>query len=291
MRASLFLPQLGTIRRFANADAALLSCSDWLHQKACMPTRRAVRRSVLKAPRNFTAASGWRAVFHAIKFIAIFRLYRYGDRDGGVFAGHQLPGDLCFYFAANISTSGTPIQSFSLLWDYPYIPLGTAGRPGSPTQHPDPMLLGGPPARGRGLQIWGGLHGAAPIVHRALTQRRGVARREEMQKHASERTRPLWVVGLAPDRLLWRGGYFLRAPDLPHAVPALRSFHFCAAVARDRSFDALDRGPTGFVLWLNFGAYSRPGGARCWHLPLDTVARSPVLYHPPHYAPFIYFQF
>jgi alginate O-acetyltransferase complex protein AlgI len=121
-----------------------------------------------------------------------------------------------------------------------------------------------------------------------------------MQKHAlpkGPRSIVDWFGWLVTVYWVCFAWIFFRAVDLPHAAPALRSFLFLPGTGTQDlgawmlwSVVAL-----GFVHWLNFrGVFSQ-----WWRRPPTSVFAAGygcalavvLLFIPPHYAPFIYFQF
>jgi alginate O-acetyltransferase complex protein AlgI len=299
VRASAFLPQLQTIRKFADVDArgALVLFLTGFIKKACIAD--AVSPFVdryFAAPGNFTAASAWVAVlFYAIQIYCDFSGYTDMAIATAGLLGYQLPVNFRFpYFASNISDfwHRWHISLSSWLRDYLYIPLGGNRGPAWFVYRNImiTMLLGGLWHGGAWtFVIWGGLHGVALIIHREWV------RRTEGKTFAQSLMRWLaWPLTVYWVCVAW---IFFRAVDLPHAVPALRSFLFLP------SGDTEDLGAwmlwivaaLGLVHWLNFrGAFSE-----WWrHPPAPAFAAGygcafavVLLFIPPHYAPFIYFQF
>ena len=290
VRAFGFLPQLRTIRRFNDVDArgALVLFLTGFIKKACIADAVApfVDR-YFDAPWNFTAASAWIAVFfYAIQIYCDFSGYTDMAIATAGLLGYELPVNFRFpYFAANISEfwHRWHISLSTWLRDYLYIPLGGNRGPGWFVSRNImiTMLLGGLWHGGAWtFVIWGGLHGIALLVHRAWT---------------IAITRWLaWAFTIYWVCFAW---IFFRAVDLPHAVPALRSFVFLPSRGtEDLGFGLLGVvGVLGFVHWLNFkGVFST-----WWRRPPTSVFAAGygcafalvLLFIPPHYAPFIYFQF
>jgi alginate O-acetyltransferase complex protein AlgI len=90
---------------------------------------------------------------------------------------------------------------------------------------------------------------------------------------------------------------FFRAVDLPHAAPALRSFLFLpAAGTQDLGAGLLwIVVALGFVHWLNhreiFSTWWRRAPDAIFAAGYGCAVAIVLLFIPPHYAPFIYFQF
>src|SRR5437763_12553609 len=136
VRAFAFLPQLRSIRRFADVDVrgALVLFLTGFIKKACIADAVApfVDR-YFEAPWNFTTASAWVAVlFYAIQIYCDFSGYTDMAIATAGLLGYQLPVNFRFpYFATNISDfwHRWHISLSSWLRDYLYIPLaGNSGR-------------------------------------------------------------------------------------------------------------------------------------------------------------------
>jgi alginate O-acetyltransferase complex protein AlgI len=316
VRASAFLPQLQSIRRFADVDArgALVLFLTGFIKKACIADAVApfVDR-YFEAPWNFNSASAWVAVLsYAIQIYCDFSGYTDMAIATAGLLGYQLPVNFRFpYFAANISDfwHRWHISLSSWLRDYLYIPLG--GNRG-PTWFVCrnimiTMLLGGLWHGGAWtFVIWGGLHGLALIVHRQWIRRRPprsdpLPSAEEMQKKCVPLPGPRsiggWLAWLLTVYWVCLAWIFFRAVDLQHAAPALRSFLFLPGGGTEDlgAWMILVVGALGFVHWLNYrGVFSN-----WWRRPPDPVFAAGygcafaivLLFIPPHYAPFIYFQF
>jgi alginate O-acetyltransferase complex protein AlgI len=299
VRAAEFLPQLRSLRKFSDIDVrpALVLFLTGFIKKACIADAVApfVDR-YFAAPGDFTAASAWVAVlFYAIQIYCDFSGYTDMAIACARLLGYELPINFRFpYFARNISDfwQRWHISLSTWLRDYLYIPLG--GNRGSRWfVHRNimiTMLLGGLWHGGAWtFVIWGGLHGIALVVHREwqrLTEERPGAR--AIIRWVAWPLTIYWVC------VAW---IFFRAVDLPHALPALESFVLF------RSPGTQDLGAwrlwlvaaLGLVHWLNsLGRFSE------WWRRLPTpvfaagygcVAVLVLLFIPPHYTPFIYFQF
>jgi alginate O-acetyltransferase complex protein AlgI len=315
VRASAFLPQLQTIRRFADVDGrgALVLFLTGFIKKACIAD--AVSPFVdryFEAPWNFTAASAWVAVFfYAIQIYCDFSGYTDMAIATAGLLGYQLPVNFRFpYFAKNISDfwHRWHVSLSSWLRDYLYIPLGGSRGPAWFVYRNImiTMLLGGLWHGGAWtFVIWGGLHGLALIVYREW-QSRARSRGEmlppaaEMQKRVPpEGPRSIggwfaWALTIYWVCLAW---IFFRAVDLPHAAPALRSFVFLPSAGTQDLGTWMLWVVAGlaFIHWLN----SRGVFSTWWRRPPTAVFAAGygcafavvLLFIPPHYAPFIYFQF
>jgi alginate O-acetyltransferase complex protein AlgI len=311
VRASLFLPQLKTIRKFADIDqrGALVLFLIGFVKKACIADTVApyVDR-YFEAPANFTAGSAWLGVlFYAIQIYCDFSGYTDMAIASAGLLGYELPLNFRFpYFAQNISDfwHRWHISLSSWLRDYLYIPLGgnRGGRWFVYRNIMITMLLGGLWHGGAWtFVIWGGLHGLALILHRAWTHRRGVLPDvRDMQKHVPPKGPQsfagwfAWLLTIYWVGVAW---IFFRAVDLEHAVPALRGFVLFQGGGTEQLGTRMlwVVVALAFVHWLN----SRGVFSQWWRrLPAPVFAAGygcafaiVLLFIPPHYAPFIYFQF
>jgi alginate O-acetyltransferase complex protein AlgI len=299
VRAFAFLPQLQTLRRFADVDVrgALVLFLTGFIKKACIADTVApfVDR-YFEAPWNFTAASAWVGVlFYAIQIYCDFSGYTDMAIASAQLLGYELPVNFRFpYFARNISEfwHRWHISLSSWLRDYLYIPLGGNRGPRWFVYRNImiTMLLGGLWHGGAWtFVIWGGLHGVALVVHREWI------RRTEHQSSA-----PLFMRRLAwPLTIYWVcvAWIFFRAVDLKHAMPALRSFVlFQSAGTEDLGAWMLwVVAALGFVHWLNsmgwFSQWWRRLPASVFAAGYGCAFAVVLLFIPPRYAPFIYFQF
>ena len=318
VRASQFLPQLRSIRRFAEVDGrgALVLFLTGFIKKACIADAVApfVDR-YFDAPWNFTMASAWVAVlFYAIQIYCDFSGYTDMAIATAGLLGYQLPVNFRFpYFARNISDfwHRWHISLSSWLRDYLYIPLGGNRGPAWFIYRNImiTMLLGGLWHGGAWtFVIWGGLHGLALVIHRAWQkQREGRAPSRPLPEYKEARDA---TAGVPPIRgfagwFAWAlttywvcvAWIFFRAVDLAHARPALRSFVFLPSGGMQ------DLGAwmlwivvaLGFVHWLNsrgtFSTWWRRPPAPAFAAGYGCAFALVLLFIPPHYAPFIYFQF
>ncbi len=310
VRASQFLPQLRTLRCFTDVDVrgALVLFLTGFIKKACIADTVAPHVDrYFEAPANFTATSAWLGVLlYAIQIYCDFSGYTDMAIASARLLGYELPVNFRFpYFARNISDfwHRWHISLSSWLRDYLYIPLGGNRGPAWFVYRNImiTMLLGGLWHGGAWtFVIWGGLHGIALVAHRAWTKKRNVLPdRHDMEKHnlpRGPRTITEWLWWGLTVYWVCLGWICFRAVDLAHAVPALRGFvlfqggteHFSP-----RLFWIVV--VLAFIHWLN----SRGVFATWWRRPPAPVFAAGygcafavvLLFIPPHYAPFIYFQF
>ena len=311
VRASQFLPQLRSIRRFTDVDTrgALVLFLTGFVKKACIADSVApfVDR-YFAAPWNFTMPSAWVAVlFYAIQIYCDFSGYTDMAIATAGLLGYQLPVNFRFpYFATNISDfwHRWHISLSSWLRDYLYIPLGGNRGPAWFVYRNImiTMLLGGLWHGGAWtFVIWGGLHGAGLIVHRAWSKRRNVLPDiTDMQKHVPPRgpqSLAGWFAWLLTVYWVCFAWIFFRAVDLPHAAPAIRSFLFLPSGGTQDlgAWMLLIVAVLGFVHWLNsrgtFSNWWRRPPAPAFAAGYGCAFALVLLFIPPHYAPFIYFQF
>ena len=299
VRAFGFLPQLQSLRKFSNVDVrgALVLFLTGFIKKACIADAVApfVDR-YFAAPGNFTAASAWVGVlFYAIQIYCDFSGYTDMAIASARLLGYELTINFSFpYFARNISDfwHRWHISLSSWLRDYLYIPLGGSRGPRWFIYRNImiTMLLGGLWHGGAWtFVIWGGLHGVALVVHREWLRLTG----PRPQAHSLMRwlAWPLTVYWVC---LAW---IFFRAVDLEHAFPALRSF----VLFQSPGTEDLGAWMLWIVLalavvhWLNsrgtFANWWRRGSDPVFAAGYGCTAAVVLLFIPPHYTPFIYFQF
>jgi alginate O-acetyltransferase complex protein AlgI len=299
VRAAQFLPQLQSLRRFSDVDVrgALVLFLGGFIKKACIADAVSpFADRYFAAPGNFTAASAWLGVlFYAIQIYCDFSGYTDMAIACARLLGYELTMNFRFpYFAQNISDfwHRWHISLSSWLRDYLYIPLGGNRGPRWFVYRNImiTMLLGGLWHGGAWtFVIWGGLHGLALVVHREWQ------RRIERWPGAGAIMRWLaWPLTIYWVCVAW---IFFRAVDLPHAFVALQSFVLL------RSPGAEDLGAwmlwivaaLALVHWLNwrgwFAQWWRRLPAPAFAAGYGCAAAVVLLFIPPHYAPFIYFQF
>ena len=314
VRAFAFLPQLQTLRRFADVDmrGALVLFLGGFIKKACIADAVApfVDR-YFEAPGNFTAVSAWVGVlFYAIQIYCDFSGYTDMAIACAQLLGYELPVNFRFpYFARNISEfwHRWHISLSTWLRDYLYIPLGGNRGPRWFVYRNImiTMLLGGLWHGGAWtFVIWGGLHGLALIVHREWSrwtenslEGRALSRPDVTENAPPNQSLLRWLAW--PLTVYWVcvAWIFFRAVDLKHAVPALQSFVLF------RSGGTEDLG--AWMLWIVAALaivhwWNSLGWFSQWwrRLPIPAFAAGygcavavVLLFIPPHYAPFIYFQF
>jgi alginate O-acetyltransferase complex protein AlgI len=299
VRAFAFLPQLQTLRRFADVDVrgALVLFLTGFIKKACIADAVApfVDR-YFEAPWNFTAASAWVGVlFYAIQIYCDFSGYTDMAIASAQLLGYELPVNFRFpYFARNISEfwHRWHISLSSWLRDYLYIPLGGNRGPRWFVYRNImiTMLLGGLWHGGAWtFVIWGGLHGLALVIHREWVRR--------TEPPSSTQSIMRWLAW--PLTIYWVcvAWIFFRAVDLKHATPALRSFVLFQSTGTEDlgAWMLWIVAALAILHWLNsLGWFSQ-----WWRrLPPPVFAAGygcafavVLLFIPPRYAPFIYFQF
>jgi alginate O-acetyltransferase complex protein AlgI len=299
VRASLFLPQLRTLRKFSDVDVrgALVLFLTGFIKKACVADSVApVVDRYFAAPENFTAGSGWVGVtFYAIQVYCDFSGYTDMALASARLLGYELPLNFRFpYFASSISDlwQRWHISLSSWLRDYLFIPLGGSRGPRWFVYRNImiTMLLGGLwHGANWTMVIWGGLHGLGLVVQREWQ------RWTEPWKLA--RFGMSWVGWALTVYWFCFALIFFRAVNLPDALMTMRSFGFF------HSDGAQDLGAwklwivvaLGIVHWMNsrgtFSNWWRRGPDRLFAVSYGCTAATVLLFIPPHYTPFIYFQF
>ena len=299
VRAFAFLPQLESPRKFSDVDVrgALVLFLTGFIKKACIAdTAAPFADRYFAAPSNFTAASAWVGVlFYAIQIYCDFSGYTDMAIACARLLGYELTINFRFpYFAQSISDfwHRWHISLSSWLRDYLYIPLGGNRGPRWFIYRNImiTMLLGGLWHGGAWtFVIWGALHGVALVVHREWV--RLTEHRPQAQLIIRWLAWPLTIYWVC---VAW---IFFRAVDLQHAFPALRSFVLF------RSPGTEDLGTwmlwvvvgLAVVHWLNslgrFSEWWRPIPAPLFAAGYGCAAAVVLLFIPPRYTPFIYFQF
>jgi alginate O-acetyltransferase complex protein AlgI len=299
VRAVLFLPQLETARRFANVDVrgALVLFLGGFVKKACIADAVApFSDRYFSAPEHFTAASAWVGVlFYAIQIYCDFSGYTDMAIACARLLGYELTINFNFpYFASDISDfwHRWHISLSTWLRDYLYIPLGGNRGPRWFIYRNImvTMLLGGLWHGGAWtFVIWGGLHGLALVVHREWLRVRD--RFGEVQRVMAIIAWPLTVYWVC---LAW---IFFRAGTLKRALIAVQSFVFFRSAGTEDmgGWLLLVVALLGLVHWLNFrgwlGDWWRRIPSPVFAAGYGCAAAVVLLFIPPHYAPFIYFQF
>jgi alginate O-acetyltransferase complex protein AlgI len=299
VRARAFLPQLQSLRRFSDVDVrgALVLFLVGFVKKACIAD--GVAPTVDKyfdAPTSYSAASAWLAVlFYGIQIYCDFSGYTDMAIACARLLGYELTLNFNFpYLARSVAEfwHRWHISLSSWLRDYLYIPLG--GNRGNrwfvARNIMITMLLGGLWHGGAWtFVIWGGLHGLALVVHRQWAEWK--ARPATLEKIVDWVAWPLtfyWVC------FTW---IFFRAVDLNHAGAIAKSFVLWqSSVTHDLGIRMIWIVLLlGIVHWLN----ARGVFSRWWRrVPPEIFAAGygcafavVLVFIPPHYAPFIYFQF
>lgn len=299
VRAFAFLPQLESLRKFSDVDVrgALVLFLGGFIKKACIADMMApLADRFFGAPANFTAASAWVGVLaYAIQIYCDFSGYTDMALATARLLGYELPVNFRFpYFANNIADfwHRWHISLSSWLRDYLYIPLGGNRGPRWFIYRNImiTMLLGGLWHGGAWtFVIWGALHGGALVAHREWTRLTGAS----AGAHAAMR----WLAW--PLTIYWVcvAWIFFRAVDLQHVSPALKAFVlFQSSGAEDLGTWMLwvVAGLT-VVHWLNsigwFSEWWRRLSAPAFASGYGCAVAVVLLFIPPHYTPFIYFQF
>src|ERR1700682_4300139 len=299
VRAAMFLPQLQSPRKFSDVDVrgALVLFLTGFVKKACIADAVApIVDRYFAAPGNFTAGSAWVAItFYSIQVYCDFSGYTDMAIACARLLGYELPINFRFpYFAQNISDfwHRWHISLSSWLRDYLFIPLGGSrgGRWFVYRNIMITMLLGGLwHGAAWTMVIWGGLHGLALVGHREW---------QHWTVHSKQaRT---WMRCLT-----WALTMFwfclalmvFRALNLHDACQAVRGFVLLP------SGGAQDLGAwmlwivvaLGIIHWMNsrgiFAHWWRRGPDPVFAAAYGCVAAVVLLFIPPRYTPFIYFQF
>jgi alginate O-acetyltransferase complex protein AlgI len=299
VRAAMFLPQLQSLRKFSDVDVrgALVLFLTGFIKKACIADAIApIVDRYFAAPGNFTAGSTWVAItFYSIQVYCDFSGYTDMAIASAQLLGYELPVNFRFpYFAQNISDfwHRWHISLSSWLRDYLFIPLGGSrgGRWFVYRNIMITMLLGGLwHGAAWTMVIWGGLHGLALVVHREWQRWTGHWKqvRTWMRCLAWALTMYWFCLALM----------FFRALNLHDAFEAERGFVLF------RSGGAQDLGAwmlwivvaLGIAHWMNsrgtFAHWWRRGPDPVFAVAYGCAAATILLFIPPHYTPFIYFQF
>ncbi len=302
-RAADFLPQLDRARRYAEVDirACLVLFLSGYIKKACLSEHVApAADQFFAAPESFRLLSAWVGIVsYAVQIYCDFSGYTDMALACAGLLGYRLAWNFDFpYFAPDIGQFWRRwhLSLSSWLRDYLYIPLG--GNRGSRFFTARnlllTMLLGGLwHGAAWHFVLWGGLHGAALIVQRAWSVRRGSAApggRQTGRTILGTLATFYWVC------LCW---VFFRAPDLHAASLALRPFALFQAAGAEKLADekllAIFLAILASIHWMNYRRWFAGTWERLpeWAFPaVYAVAVGVVLlFVPQHYAPFIYFQF
>jgi alginate O-acetyltransferase complex protein AlgI len=299
VRASTFLPQLRALRTFSEVDVrgALVLFLTGFIKKACIADALApfVDR-YFAAPGSFTAGSAWVAItFYSIQVYCDFSGYTDMAIAAARLLGYELPVNFRFpFFSTSMSDfwHRWHISLSSWLRDYLFIPLGGSRGPRWFVYRNImiTMLLGGLwHGAAWTTVIWGGLLGVALVIER-----------EWRNWTDQEEQRGGWRSWL---------GWSLTMYWFCLALMVFRSLNLSEAQVAVRSFvlfrggGAQDLGAwmlwivvaLGIVHWMNFrGTFStwwRRGPDPVFAIAYGCAAATVLLFVPPHYTPFIYFQF
>jgi alginate O-acetyltransferase complex protein AlgI len=299
VRASTFLPQLKTLRKFSEVDVrgALILFLTGFIKKACIADSLApfVDR-YFAAPGSFTAGSAWVAItFYSIQVYCDFSGYTDMALAVARLLGYELPVNFRFpFFARSMSDfwHRWHISLSSWLRDYLFIPLGGSRGPRWFVYRNImiTMLLGGLwHGAAWTTVIWGGLLGLALVVQREWQHWTG----------HGEQNRPWtgWLGWALTMYWFCLALMVFRCLNLSDALVAVRSF------ALFRSGGAQDLGvwmlwivlALGILHWMNYrGTFStwwRRAPDPVFAVAYGCAAATVLLFIPPHYTPFIYFQF
>ena len=297
VRAVLFLPQLATARKFANVDVrgALVLFLTGFIKKACIADSVApISDRYFANPEHFTAAGAWIGVLcYAIQIYCDFSGYTDMAIATARLLGYELTINFNFpYFAGNISDfwHRWHISLSTWLRDYLYIPLGGSRGPRWFIYRniTITMILGGLWHGGAWtFVVWGTLHGVALVVHREWS-RSAPAQWQRLVRPVAWLLTIYWVC------LAW---IFFRAPDFHRALTACRSFVLFQSPGAEQSsvwMIALIALLLG-VHWLNsrgiFSRWWRLGPSPIFAAGYGCAVAIVLLFIPPRYSPFIYFQF
>jgi len=300
VRASDFLPQVHRPKLFDDVDVkgCLVLFLVGFVKKACIADNLApIVDDYFSAPETFAAQAAWLSVlFYAVQIYCDFSGYSDMAIACAGLLGYRLMLNFSFpYFSHSIAEfwKRWHISLSTWLRDYLYIPLG--GNRGSRAKTYRnlilTMLLGGLwHGAAWTFVAWGALHGVALIFHRAF----------------SARVPPLRLVPPRVAALLGTAATFyavcvawivFRAPDMPRALTALRSF------ALFESPGSVRLPATGFLLFAalagaHYVAHRHPVTAVWRRMPgwafsgaYGAAAALALAFVPVQYKPFIYFQF
>ena len=298
VRGRMFLPQLQSLRLFANVDVrgALILFLTGFIKKACIADSVAptVDR-YFAAPWNFNATSGWVAMlYYFVQIYCDFSGYTDMAIASAALLGYKLPVNFRFpYFSQNMSEfwQRWHISLSSWLHDYLFLSLGGArgSRWFAYRNVFITMALGGLwHGAAWTFVIFGALHGCGLIVQHEW-------KRLTRQLHAV--ALPGWIACAITMYFIIITMILFRSGELSRAGPALKSMILFTGsgpqhlgAAKLAIFAAL-----GFVHWLNFrGAFStwwRRGSDPLFAFTYGGAIALVLVFIPSSYTPFIYFQF
>ena len=299
VRASTFLPQLRTLRKFSDVDVrgALVLFLTGFIKKACIADSLApIVDRYFAAPGSFTAGSAWVGItFYSIQGYCDFSGYTDMALASARLLGYELPVNFRFpYFAQDISDFWRRwhISLSSWLRDYLYIPLG-GNRGPRWFMHRNIMLT---------MILCGLWHGAAwTFVIFGALQGAGLVVHHEWQRWTDHwKAVSGWMRWLGCALTMYWFCLSLmvfRALNVPDALVAVRSFVLF------RSGGAQDLGAwmlwivvaLGIVHWMNargtFADWWRRAPDPVFAVAYGCATATVLLFIPSHYTPFIYFQF
>ena len=299
VRAAEFLPQLKTSKRLrdvAFAPAITLFLVGFI-KKACISDQIAPTVDQFFAnPSTFNLWSNW---LGTLAYTAQIYCDFSGYSDMAIACAALLGYRLVLNF--NFPYLATNIQEFWRRWhmslsswlrDYLYIPLGGSRGSRSSTQKNLllTMLLGGLwHGAAWTFVIWGGLHGAALLIHRWWTQRFQINQPHSWLYKVACQLLTLWFVALC-----W---IFFRAESLTDALAICQAFVFLGPIG-DSSLDS-SLGWVLAALWLAHAANSRWSLVQKWQQmpsPLFALLSGAgfalaLTFTQTEHRPFIYFQF
>ncbi|MEO1592670.1 MAG: MBOAT family O-acyltransferase, partial [Cyanobacteria bacterium J06632_22] len=299
VRAIDFLPQLQTPRRFRQVDvrACLILFLVGFFKKACVSDNLApLVDTYFSAPQDYTALSAWIGVLsYAIQIYCDFS----GYSDMAIAVAGLLGYELCLnfdapYFASSITAFWRRwhISLSTWLKDYLYIPLG-GNRGGGLLTYRNlllTMLLGGLwHGAAWTFVFWGGLHGAALVVHREW------ARRISPYRLLSQ-TAGVWGIALTFYWVCFTWIFF-RADSFTTALTVVQGFVLLQSPGTQQLPVAL-LGAFGILAVLHWGFANPQWKQQLLRLPGQLFATgygfataALLTLMPTGYVPFIYFQF
>lgn len=294
VRAQAFLPQLAVARTFAQVPvrAALGLFLVGYFKKACVADNLApIVEAYFADPTAYDANAAWIAVTgYAAQIYCDFSGYSDMAIATAWLLGYELGRNFDAPYAAASVTEfwrRWHISLSSWLRDYLYIPLG-GSRGGAARTYRNlfvTMLLGGLwHGAAWTFVAWGGLHGAALVLERALGvgERRGAAR---------------WVGMAVTFVFVCAAWVCFRSPDFATAATVLRAFLLLDAAGTGSFPGWLWQALVGLAL---VHAVAQGGSERgVWRRAPDwlfaiawgSLAAVAVAASPVGYRPFIYFQF
>ena len=299
VRASAFLPQLQSLRKFSDVDVrgALVLFLVGFVKKACIADGVApIVDKYFDSPAAYSASSAWLGVLlYGIQIYCDFSGYTDMAIASARLLGYELPVNFRFpYLARNVADfwHRWHISLSTWLRDYLYIPLG--GNRGNrwfvARNIMLTMMLGGLWHGGAWtFVIWGTLHGIMLVLHRQWSE--WETRPARLATIVDWIAWPLTVYWIC---ITW---IFFRATDLNHAGVIAKSFVFWqSAGTRDIGIRMIWIVVLlGIVHRLNargvFSAWWRRGSSEAFAAGYGCSVALVLVFIPAKYTPFIYFQF